>query len=189
MSYYSSATKKEGYLDIPCPKDGCEPKKGASRLLCGRTAHKEPGGHEGDEAAFPGEVGFCYRNRKGKKDEVLFPVKGEGGTLMERDEDGADIEAQEDQDEEYEEESTPPSSISSSDDTNWQTLSHKTTRRLNSKSVCVEICSRYYGRAIPDCGTYVLPGPGRGKTERMAWSNKCKKTSWRKIPDVPAWEE
>lgn len=205
MSYYSAAAKTEGYIDIPCRGD-CE----APGIHCERTAHKDPGGHEGDEAAFPGGVGFCYwiRKGKGKGDEVLFPVKGEENEGQDRagneyTEDVSDIDATQ---EEVQEEAPisdglsnmtsaeAPSSSSSSNGTNskpinWQPLSHKTTRRLNSKSVCVDICSRYYGRAIPDCGTYVLPGPGSGRGRTTAWMNKCKKTSWRKFPDVDAWWE
>lgn len=235
LSYYNAPSKTTGYVDVPCEKGGCDPRKGGGSVLCGTTAHKEPGGREGDEAAFPGEEGFCYRNRKAtkKKDrgqEVLFPVRGVTELLprVERDDEGvddgetddyisdddyfeedfdnySDAEAQDgeeehEDDEEVEEpfasdplpntaspsssNTTLPPSISNS--TNWQPLSHKTTRRLNSKSVCVDVCHRYYGYAIPDCGTYVLPGPGRGKgrARGMLWKNKCKKTTWRKVPDV-----
>lgn len=193
MSYYHEASNTTGYLDTPCDKEGCQTRRKGYDMYCG-TAHKDPGGRTTDPGVFPNATGFCFnrvRDRKPVGDKVLFPFKPKPKKMPEplRSVDEEQTEDEEDPDFEIEEEDldddadwdageegdvelTSAPFTGGSD--NWQVLSKKKTKRLNDKGICFDICLNYYGEyaAIPKCG----------------WKHKCRKTTWRKLPNAPALE-
>ena len=200
MSYFHDASKATGYTHMPCGEKGCDPRRDGY-MFCGMTV-AAPGSRA---PAFRNDVGLCYvnspNNKKKLKDRILFPLGnlpaqgslealgGDDNEDMdaewdEEDEIDIDTDVSEDVDDDDDDiesmDTLPPNITPQASNATWQILKHKQTRRLNSKSVCKDLCPIYYPFSLPDCGTYVLPD------RRNVWKNKCKRTTWWTLPRVPA---